>query len=119
MTAGSNTPRFIAINRVRKGKEQEFEDFLRDKAAPAVQRVQPHLADMWEVLRPAHDQGSDGTAAYVFLFYGDAPLEEWDLGGLLTEAYGEEEATRLGEKWLQLLEGEQSIHHLGGLLPMN
>jgi hypothetical protein len=38
------------------------------------------------------------------------------LGHLFTEAYGDEEATRLGEQWAQLLDGEQGIHYLSGVL---
>ena len=115
----SESPRFIAVNRVRQGKEQEFETFLQDSVASAVEQRRPHLTDMWEVLRPALDQGNDGTAAYIFLFYGNAPLDDWELGRLFTEAYGDEAATRLGEKWSQLLDGgEQAIHYLNGVLPL-
>ena len=119
MTSRSESPRFIAVNRVRQGKEQEFETFLQDTVASAVEQRRPHLTDMWEVLRPALDQGNDGTAAYIFLFYGNAPLDDWELGRLFTEAYGDEAATRLGEKWSQLLDGgEQAIHYLNGVLPL-
>ena len=118
MPTASDTLRFIAVNRVKQGREQEFETFLRDTVAPAVEQRRPHLTDMWEVLRPAQDQDTDGTAAYVFLFYGEAPLEDWELGRLFAEAYGDEDANRLGEQWSQLLDGEQGIHYLGGLLPV-
>ena len=118
MTTRSDTIRFIAVNRVKQGKEQEFETFLRDTVAPAVEQRRPHLTDMWEVLRPAHDQDNDGTAAYIFLFHGDAPLDDWELGQLFTEAYGDEDANRLSEQWSQLLDGEQGIHYLGGVLPV-
>jgi hypothetical protein len=40
------------------------------------------------------------------------------LDRLFTEAYGDEEATRIGEQWSQLLDGEQDIHYLSGVLPM-
>jgi hypothetical protein len=118
MTTRNDTLRFIAVNRVKEGKEQEFETFLRDTVAPAVEQRRPHQTDMWEVLRPAQNQDSDGTAAYIFLFYGDAPLDDWELDRLFTEAYGDEEATRIGEQWSQLLDGEQDIHYLSGVLPM-
>jgi hypothetical protein len=116
MTTRREIPRFIAVTRVKQGKDDEFEMFLRDTVAPAVQQRRPHQTDMWEVLRPAQDQDTDGTTAYIFLFYGDAPLDDWELGHLFTEAYGDEEATRLGEQWAQLLDGEQGIHYLSGVL---
>ena len=118
MTTRRETPRVIAVTRVQQGKEDEVETFLRDTMAPAVRQRRPHLTDMWEVLRPAQDQDTDGTAAYVFLFYGDAPREDWELGRLFAEAYGDEEATRRGEQWSQLLDGEQGVHYLSGVLPM-
>jgi hypothetical protein len=97
---------------VQAGREAEFEAFVRDVIAPAAERVKPHLADMWQLVRPAKDRPSDATApTYLFLFYGeDVPYEDWNLSGLLPSAYGKEEGEQRLQEFDHFIGGEQTVY---------
>ena len=71
------TPRLLSVTPVKSGREQEFEAFIRDVIVPAVSQHRPHLTGQWQSLRPEDDLHGDGTRAYAFLFYGDAPVDDW------------------------------------------
>jgi hypothetical protein len=103
-------PRLIAVTRVRTGREAEFEAFVRDVVTPAAERMKPHLADQWQLVRPAKHPPSDAAApAYLFLFYGDAPYDEWDLEDVLPAAYGEDDGRRHLQALEEMIDGEQTV----------
>jgi len=93
---------------VKADRQADFESFIGEVIDPAVQRVRPQLGPLWRVLRPAGP--SEGAATYALLFYGDATLDDWDLGALFDEAYGSEEGSRRGEEFMSFLVGEQAVH---------
>jgi len=66
---------------VKADRQADFESFIGEVIDPAVQRVRPQLGPLWRVLRPAGP--SEGAATYALLFYGDATLDDWDLGARL------------------------------------
>ena len=104
------SPRLVAATTVQAGREAEFEAFVRDVITPATVRVTPYLADMWQLVRPARNPPSDATApTYLFLFYGDAPYDAWDLGEILPAAYGEEDGRRHLGAFEDMVDGEQTI----------
>ena len=102
--------KFIALTRVRPGREQEFEGLIPALVA-AQEQARPDLDDQWQLLRP------DGEApAFLFLFYGDASIEEWDIERLCVEALGDEEGRRLAERILDCLDGEQDVYAFSGAI---
>ena len=56
----------------------------------------------------------DGSRGYVFVFYGDAPLDDWDVDTLLSTALGEEEGQRRMQEWVDLIDGEQTSVYVAG-----
>jgi hypothetical protein len=105
--------RFVALTPVRGDRRRDFEEFLREVVIPAVTQTRPEMAQQWQALSPEADD-PDGTAVYAFLFYGDAPFEDWDLGALLLEAYGEEAGRQRMEQFESFLDGEQQVHAFVG-----
>lgn len=110
--------RFLAVNRVKAGREQEYEAFVREVIVPVTERLQPHLAGNWQALRPAQDQTEGAISAYGFAFYGDASLEDWDLERMWAEADGDEEASKRMRQFTDLIDGEQTVYGFGGELPL-
>ena len=108
------TPRLLSVTPVKPGREQEFENFIRDVIVPAARENRPHLMGQWQTLRPESDLHGDGTRAYAFLFYGDAPVEDWDVDTLLTTAFGEDEGERRLRQWTELIDGDQTIVYVAG-----
>jgi hypothetical protein len=117
MVATRDAARWILLTPVKPNRQDEFEDFIRDVIVPAVKQVRPHLIGMWQTLRPAEQGAQDELTMYGLLFYGDAPLSDWDLETLLVEAYGAEEGARLDREFEGFLAGEQQVHAFSGALP--
>jgi hypothetical protein len=113
MTA-RESPRLLSLTRVKAGREQEFEDFIREVVVPAVREHRPHLTGQWQSLRPEPDQHGDGMSAYVFIFHGNAPIEDWDLESLFTTAFSEEDAARRWHEWSELVDGDQIVVYFSG-----
>ncbi len=101
-------PRLLSVTPVKSGREQEFEAFIREVIVPAVREHRPHLQGQWQVLRPEDDLHGDGTRAYVFFFYGDAPVDDWDVDTLFDTAFGEDEGNKRLQQWTDLLDGDQT-----------
>lgn len=108
-----NAPKFMAVTSVRAGREADFEKFVREVIAPAVQRERPELADMWQTLRPTREPVEGDTRAYVFVFYGDATLDDWELTTLFTAVYGDEEGARRHEEFVDMMD-EQTVYSFDG-----
>jgi hypothetical protein len=109
MATRPEAARFLALTPVKADRRGDFESFLREVVTPAVSQTRPELAQQWQALSPEVDD-PDGTAVYALLFYGDAPLEDWDVGDLLLEAYGEEAGRQRMEQFESFLSGEQQVH---------
>ena len=104
-------PKFVAVTRVKRGREKEFEKLIPAIAA-AHQQARPQLSGQWHLLRTETDRDSSDPAVYMFLFFGDVPLDEWDLGRVLVETLGEERGQRLGKQFDDCLAGEQDGYSL-------
>ena len=59
---------------------------------------------------PGKEQPSEATPAYLFLFYGGAAYEDWDLSDLLLAAHGEDEGKRRLQEFENLVVGEQTVY---------
>lgn len=113
MATRRESPRFVAVTRVKAGREQEFEGLIPVIAA-AHEKARRHLSGQWQLLRPDTDEKSGDAAVYLFLFYGDVPLEEWELERLFIEAHGEEDGRRLSEQFDDCCDGEQAVYAFSG-----
>jgi hypothetical protein len=117
MVGTRDVPRFIAINHIKAGQEQAFETFIRDVVVPAVRQARPHLADQWQTLRPSEEQPADSSwRTYIVLFYGERPLDDWDLAPMLKEVHGEDEGARLDEQFADFYETDQVVYAVSGEL---
>jgi hypothetical protein len=113
------TPSFMAATPIKPGREADFESFVRAVIAPAAQQARPDLLGMVELLRPATQPPEGATSAYMFVFYGDAPLDDWYLPAILTSVYGEEEGNRLHEQFHDfLVDGSQTIYCFADAMPL-
>ena len=111
MPTTRDAARLIAITPVKRDRREDFEQFVQGVIVPAVNQTAPHLSQMWQTLRPSEDnEGCD----YVFVFYGDAPLDEWDLERLLLAAYGDADGHTHMQHFLELLSGEQQVLSFSG-----
>jgi hypothetical protein len=96
--------RYVAINHVSADQAADFDALVRDVVIPLVQRIRPHLADRWTYHVPETSETDIGKdLAYAMLFFGEDPLDNWDLEPFFIEGYGEEEGRRLNEKFENLL----------------
>jgi hypothetical protein len=109
-----DAPTMLAATVVKRGREAEFEEFVLDVIVEAEQRVKVGRQGRWRLLRPAKDQPQGATRAYMFLFYGDVPSEDWELDRLFDKAYGPEQGARHLQHFEDLIEGEQSVYAFDG-----
>jgi hypothetical protein len=124
MSAQRDVPRFMALTRVKAGRADEFETFLREVVAPAVAQARPNASGLWQTLIPDANSelsqtDAQGVAAapagtYVFVFYGDLSLDEWDLGPVFTEVHGEEKGNNLAREFEDFVEGDQVVLQFSG-----
>jgi hypothetical protein len=124
MSAQREVPRFMALTRVKPGRADEFETFLREVVAPAIAQARPHASGLWQTLIPdasnelsnidAEGVAAAPTGTYVFVFYGDLSLAEWDLGPLFTEVHGEEQGNNLARQFEDFVEGDQVVLQFSG-----
>jgi molybdopterin-guanine dinucleotide biosynthesis protein A len=124
MAAERDVPSFMALTKVKPERADEFETFVREVVVPAAVQARPQAAGLWQTLRP--DTSGDpspfdaqGTAAgsantYVFVFYGDLPMMDWELGSMFTDVHGEEKGRQLIEQFEDFLQGEQVVLPFSG-----
>lgn len=89
----------LSLNPVRSNRTEDFERFLAEVVAPAVRAQRPDLDGRWRVLRASGP--SDDVVTYAFMLEGGSLEEDWELGVLLPAHYGEEEAHRLVDEWVE------------------
>jgi hypothetical protein len=127
MSVNRDVPRFIILNPVKPERADEFETFIREVVDPAATQARPDAVGLWQVLRPGTGAGpaqlldAPGVTAaaestYVFVFFGDLPLDDWDLGPVFTEVHGEERASELMQQFGDFLAGDQVIYEFSGQL---
>ena len=94
----------IALNHVRAGREQEFEDWLRSVLVPAARAHQAHLEGRWHVLRGT--EPDDRGTVFAFVFDGGTD-EDWDLRALLEKELGSQGADEALSRMGQMLAEDQ------------
>ena len=113
MATQRESPRFVAVNRIRSERVQEFEELILAIAA-AHEQSRPHLSGQAQILRSDTDADGNDASVYLFLFYGDVPFDEWDIQRACIETLGEEEGQRLVERFVDCLDGEQVVYAISG-----
>lgn len=94
----------VSITSVQEARADDFEQWLRTIAVPAVVTHRPHLVGHWRVLRS--QEAEQATVSFTFLFDGGSP-EEWDLESLLNTALGASGAQDALGQWNEMMSGEQ------------
>ena len=89
----------VILQPVQAERADDFERFLSDVVAPAVQARRPELGPRWRVLRSV--ETSQGVATFVILLEGGSLTEDWELDELLPAHFGEQEAQRLMAEWVE------------------
>jgi hypothetical protein len=96
----SETTTHVYLTPIAADRADDFDRFLREVVIPAVDARRPDLSRRWRALRPSAPDGDAVT--YVFLFDGGDVETDWDLGPLFEEHYGEEQAARHFQTWVDL-----------------
>jgi hypothetical protein len=89
----------LGLNPVRADRAEDFERFLSEIVVPAVRAQRPDLDGRWRVMRSSGP--SDNVLTYVFMLEGGSLDQDWELGILLPAHYGQEEADRLINEWVE------------------
>ena len=89
----------LGLNPVRADRAEDFERFLSEIVVPAVRAQRPDLDGRWRVMRSSGL--SDDVVTYAFMLEGGSLEEDWELGVLLPAHYGQEEAERLFNEWVE------------------
>jgi hypothetical protein len=95
--------KLIALNPVLADRADDFEEWLRTIAQPALEKCRPDQVGRWQALRST--EAEEGVITFVFLFAGAS--EEWELLPLLEEALGAERAKEAMSEFDEMFNGEQ------------
>jgi|SRR5215207_7888985 len=89
---------WVLLNHVKADKLEQHKHFVQDILMPAVEKVDPAAFRHTRFLSPA-EPNEDGTFTSVFLM--DPLIEDADYTflGVLTKAYGEEQAKEYIKLW--------------------
>ena len=113
-TTGS--PRFVVATQVKTGRDDDFEEFMRDVVVPAQVRARPRQVGMWHLMRPTTDQPEGTSRAWIMTFHGPSTLDDWDLEPLFVEAYGADASGEHLRHFLDMVEGEQTVYAVESVL---
>jgi hypothetical protein len=89
----------VVLHPVQAERARDFERFLTDVVAPAVQAERPDLDQRWRVMRSA--ETANGVVTFAFLLEGGSLTDDWELDVILPAHYGEQEAARLIGEWAE------------------
>jgi hypothetical protein len=89
----------VVLQPVKADRAGDFERFVAEVAAPAVQAQRPDLSGRWRVMRAS--EPANEVVTFAFLLEGGSLTEDWELDIVLPAHYGEEEAKRLIAEWTE------------------
>ena len=92
----------IVINAVLADRVDDFEEWLRSVATPAIRDQRPDLDGRWRVLRAT--EADDDAVIFAFVCEGGVP-EDWDLLPVLEHALGRAAAELALERFGGMLRG--------------
>ena len=107
--------RFVAVTRVKRARAGVRA--IHATITAALDRARPHLKDQWQLLWPDTADTGDDAAVYLLRFYGDAPLDDWELDQLFVDSHGEDDGKRLVEQLSRCLDGEHNVYVFSGEVP--
>ena len=88
----------VVLQPVRAESARDFERFVTEVVAPAVQTQRPDLDGRWRVMRSG--EAENGVVTFAFLLEGGSLTDDWELDVLLPAHYGEQDAERLMAEWV-------------------
>ena len=89
---------WVLLNHVKADKLEQHKHFVKDILMPAAQKVDPAAYRHTRFLSPA-EANEDGTFTSVFLMDPLIVGADYTFLGLLTKAYGEEQAKEYVKLW--------------------
>ena len=116
-------PSALALTSIQPERAEEFEAFVRDVVVPAVRQARPQAEGLWELWRPTAESSQvvnsprvapAPPSTYAFVFFGDLPLDDWDLVPVFTEVHGEDRGGDLNRQFEDFIVGDQQIHQFSG-----
>ena len=108
--ATTDSLRFVVATQVKTGRDDDFEEFMRDVVVPAQVRARPRQVGMWHLMRPATDQPEGCSRAWIMTFHGPSTLDDWNLEPLFVEAYGADASREHLRHFEDMVEGEQTVY---------
>lgn len=87
----------VVLQPVKAERARDFERFVTEVVAPAVEAERTDLSPRWRVMRSS--EAANGIVTFAFLLEGGSLTEDWELDALLSAHYGQQEAQRLMEDW--------------------
>ncbi len=97
---------WVLLNHVKADKWEQHEHFVHHILMPAAEKVDPAAFRHTRFLHPA-EQNEDGTYTSVWLMDPVIEGADYDILGLLTKAYGEEQAKQYVQLWEESLASPQ------------
>ncbi len=88
---GSGALVWVLLNHIHADKREQFEWLLRDVIGLATQRSRPAAASHVRTLTPT-EQNDDGSYTYIFVMDPLVEAGDYDIGDLLTQQFGQEQA---------------------------
>ena len=110
----TDSPRYVVATFVKAGRDDDFEQFMREVVVPAEARARPHQLGRWRLMRPAADQPEGASRAWLMTFHGPSPLDDWNLQPLFDEAYGADASREHLAYFEDMVDGEQTLFALDG-----
>ena len=96
--AAEGEPMWVLLNHVKADKWEQHKHFVHDILMPAAEKVDPAAFRHTRFLHPA-EQNEDGTYTSVWLMDPLIEGADYTFLGLLTKAYGEEQAKEYVQLW--------------------
>jgi hypothetical protein len=96
--AANGEQMWVLLNHVKADKWEQHRHFVHDILMPAAEKVDPAAFRHTRFLHPA-EQNEDGTYTSVWLMDPLIEGADYSFLGLLTKAYGEEQAKEYVKLW--------------------
>ena len=89
----------VVLHPVQAERASDFERFVTEVVRPAVHAQRPDLDGRWRFMRSTGT--ANGVATFAFLLQGGSLTDDWELDVILPAQYGQQEADRLVEEWVE------------------
>lgn len=105
--AKANENVMIIINPVKEDKVAQFENFYQNYLVPAGVKTSPQVKATVRLQKPVA-KGKDGVYTYVFFMDPYVETFDYDMGNVLSAAYGEEKAKEYFKMYMDCLKDSKT-----------